>query len=116
MNYNIIAYTIYLPLTFLITVKVGWILYKNGEVFILHLLNQNLQLTQNINNLLLIGYYLINLGYASMTLSWWNEITSFSELMNEVSFMLGKIILLLALMHYNNIFWLNYLTKSKITK
>ncbi len=112
MNYNILSYILYLPLIFFITIKVGWMFYKNGELFLITLFENNITLTKNINNLLLIGYYLVNLGYSIITISYWDKIDNLIELINSLSSTLGKIIVLLALLHYNNIFWLKYITKS----
>lgn len=114
MNYNILSYIIYLPIIAFIMLRVGWLFYKNGEVFIISLIPDNTQLVKNINNLLLIGYYLVNLGYAVLTISDWNTVNSIVEMINSLTFIIGKIMLLLALLHFNNIFWLNYLTKHKI--
>lgn len=114
MNYNILSYIIYLPIIAFIMLRVGWLFYKNGEVFIVSLIPDNIQLVKNINNLLLIGYYLVNLGYAVLTISDWNAVNSIVEMINSLTFIIGKIMLLLALLHFNNIFWLNYLTKNKI--
>jgi hypothetical protein len=86
--------------------------YKNGELFLITLFENNITLTKNINNLLLIGYYLVNLGYSIITISYWDKIDNLIELINSLSGTLGKIIVLLALLHYNNIFWLKYITKS----
>ncbi len=116
MNYNILSYTIYLPLIFFITIKVGWMFYKNGELFLMNLFENNIALIKNVNNILLIGYYLVNLGYSILTISYWEEINNSIELINILSYTLGRIIILLALLHYNNIFWLKYLTKSNIIK
>ena len=95
-------------------IKIGWLFYKNGEVFLLNLFNQNLDLVKSINNLLLIGYYLTNIGYAIITISYWERINSLIQLINSLTSTLGKIILLLAILHYNNIFWLKQITKTKI--
>lgn len=116
MNLNLITYSIYLPIICFIMIKIGWLFYKNGEVFLLNLYNHNIELVKSINNLLLIGYYLTNIGYAIITIAYWNDIKSILELINSLSFTLGKIILLLALLHYNNIFWLKFITKTKILK
>lgn len=114
MNYNVITYCIYLPIISFIMVKVGWLFYKNGEVFLLNLFNNNQELVRSINNLLLIGYYLTNIGYAIITISYWDNVNSVYEMVNSLSHTIGKITLLLALLHYNNIFWLKQLNKSKI--
>lgn len=114
MNYNLISYFIYLPIIAFIMLRVGWLFYKNGEVFLMYLVPNNIQMVKNINNLLLIGYYLVNLGYAVLTISNWKLIESSIEAINTLAFTIGKIMLLLAILHYNNVLWLNYLTKRKI--
>ena len=114
MNYNILSYIIYLPVIGFIMIKVGWLFYKNGEVFLLDLLRGQTALVKNINNLLLIGYYLVNLGYAVATIAFWEPVHSLLDMLNTLTDIIGKIMLLLAIMHYNNIFWLKQLTKSNI--
>ena len=116
MNYNIISYIIYIPLIFFITIKVGWLFYKHGEIFLTTIFENNIPLVKNVNNLLLTGYYLVNLGYSIITISYWNKINNTIELINVMSTTLGVIIILLALLHYNNIFWLKHLTQSNILK
>lgn len=78
---NTIAYAIYLAITYLITVKVGWRFYRNGRIFILGLLEQNHTLADAINNILLVGYYLVNLGYATVMISSWGTIHSWTEML-----------------------------------
>ena len=95
-------------------IRVGWLFNKNAEVYLLNLFNNDKALVRSINNLLLIGYYLTNIGYAIITISFWDIINSVYELISSLSHTIGKITLLLALMHYNNIFWLKQLNKSKI--
>lgn len=114
MNYNLLAYSIYLPLISFIMLKVGWIIYKHGEVFLLNLFDNNKTLVTSINNILLIGYYLTNIGYAIITISLWDNLTNYIELINSLTLTSGRIILLLALLHYNNIFWLKYIHKINI--
>lgn len=116
MNYNILTYSIYLPIIAVIMVKVGWMFYKHGEVFLLNLFQQNTSLVKSINNLLLAGYYLINLGYAIITLAYWETIQSVLQMLNTLSEHLGIIIIGLSLLHYNNVLLLNYLVKSKTIK
>ncbi len=116
MNYNIISYIIYLPIIFFITIKVGWMFYKNGELFLSNIFGSDLALVKKVNSLLLTGYYLVNLGYSILTIAYWERINHTLELINVMSSTLGKIILLLALLHYNNIFWLKHVTKSNILK
>jgi len=112
MNYNVATYIIYLPVICYIMIKVGWLFYKNGEIFLLGLFNNNINIVKNINNLLLIGFYLTNIGYAISTIAYWEHIENLIQMINALSTTIGKIILLLAILHYNNIFWLKFFTKS----
>ncbi|WP_336126935.1 hypothetical protein [Mesoflavibacter sp. CH_XMU1422-2] len=52
MNVNIITYCIYLPIIVFITVRIGWICYKNGELFLINLF-EDIAIVKSINNLLL---------------------------------------------------------------
>lgn len=115
MNFNIISYIIYIPVIFFITIKVGWILYKNGAVFLCSIFQNDVVLRENLNKLLLIGYYLINLGAATITITYWDTVENLFEMINTLSGILGKTILALALLHYNNIFWITFLNKKKQT-
>ena len=116
MNYNLLTYSIYLPIIAVIMVKVGWMFYTHGEVFLMHLFQHNSALVKSVNNLLLIGYYLVNLGYAIITLAFWETIETLPQMLNTLSEHLGVIILGLALLHYNNVLLLNHLVKSKTLK
>lgn len=114
MNLNIITYCIYLPIIVFITVKIGWYFYKNGVVFLMDILKHDTSLVKPINNLLLASYYLINIGYSIITISFWEKINTEIEAINSLSETIGKIILLLAILHYNNIFWLKKINKPKL--
>lgn len=99
---NTIAYIVYLLITYLITVRVGFIFYRNGRVFILALLHDDVQLTNFINRILLTGYYLLNLGYATVMLSTWDTIHTWKALVLSIVMMTGKIMLTLAVVHFCN--------------
>lgn len=116
MNYNIISYIVYIPIIFFIMIYLGWLFYSYGESFLLNLFQNNKSLVKSINNLLLIGYYLVNLGYAIITIAYWETINSIPEMLNALSHHLGIIIIGLAILHYNNVLCLTYLVKSKSLK
>ncbi len=102
INYNIIGYLVYLPITFYITIHVGKVCYRNGEVYLLKIINDHTDTVKAINSLLLIGYYLVNLGYAAVTLGFWPTIDHPTLLIETISVKLGQIILFLGIMHFNN--------------
>ena len=99
---NTLAYILYLLITYIITVHVGLRFYKNGRIYILQLLHGDERLTQFINKMLLVGYYLLNLGYAALMLSTWQTIYSIAEVFLTVLTMTGRIMLTLAVIHFLN--------------
>jgi hypothetical protein len=113
MNYNIWAYIIYLALMIFIIVYVGRYFFTNGRVFIISLLDGNVPLADRINRLLLIAYYLFNIGYACIKLSHWQKIISSESLFASLSVNMGTLILILGVTHYLNLLLLYYLSKFK---
>lgn len=116
MNYNITSYIIYIPIISYIMIIVGRKFYRQGEVFLFSLFQGNIEIVKSINKVLLIGYYLINLGYAILTISFWEQIETAHQLIYNLSNRLGLIIIGLGILHYNNIICLKLLVKSNILK
>ena len=61
---TIAAYVVYLVLSIGITIWVAKTLFKNGKVFLHDIFHGNQALAESVNNLLLVGFYLVNVGYA----------------------------------------------------
>jgi hypothetical protein len=110
---NTLAYILYLLLTYFITVHVGLRFYKNGKVYILNLLHHNEALTNFINRILLVCYYLLNLGYAAIMIRFWRTIHSWVDLFSSICIMTGRILLTLALIHFCNMTVIYILSKRK---
>jgi hypothetical protein len=110
---NTLAYILYLLLSYFITVHVGLLFYRNGRIYILNLLQGDEQLTGFINKMLLVGYYLLNLGYAALMISSWNTIYTFTELVVSVCTMTGRILLTLAAVHFCNMAVIYLISKKK---
>ncbi len=104
LNYNIIGYGVFITLIILIIVVVGKICYRNGNVFVAELIPNHLELCQQINKSLLVGYYLVNIGYAAMTLVNWETISSFQQLIEVIAWKVALIVSILSVLHYLNIF------------
>lgn len=113
MNFNILSYAIYALLTVYIIVYVGKLFHRNGRIFILALFNQDISTADTTNNLLLAGYYLLNIGYAILQFSFWNTIHTVSELLAGLAHKTGMLVVLLAILHYLNMFTIYILSKNK---
>jgi len=99
----------------MITVHVGLTLHKNGRLFILDELNNNEKLTDFVNKILLLGYYLINLGYTAYMLSTWQHINDWVGLVSSICSMIGRIVLTLGISHYLNICVIILLKNKKLS-
>lgn len=103
MNLNIIGYFIYLSITIIIILKVGEICYKNGNIFVSELIPNHADLCQKINQILLLGYYLLNIGYCAITLISWEKILSTNQLIEVIAIKTATIIFIISALHYTNI-------------
>lgn len=112
---NIIAYIIYLLITYLITVHVGLVFYKNGKHYLMVMMDNDNNLTQIVNKLLLTGYYLLNVGYATLIISFWGQLNNWLDVINSVSIAVGKILLTLGVMHFVNMGVIILYSKTKKT-
>lgn len=103
MNLNILGYCIYLTITIFIIVRVGKVCYKNGNIYVSELIPNHLELCQKINQVLLLGYYLLNIGYCAMTLISWEKILSTNQLIEIIAVKTATIIFIISALHYTNI-------------
>jgi hypothetical protein len=104
MNYFILSYCIYLLVTIALTIWVARTLFKNGKLFLIDIFHGNTALADSVNNLLVVGFYLINMGYAVYTLKETGTIINLQEAIESLSLKLGAIILILGGMHFFNLF------------
>lgn len=102
MSYILITYSFYLAITLVLTIWVARTLFRNGKVFLIDIFHGNTDLANAVNNLLLVGFYLINIGYAVYTLSISDNVFNARQLVEILSFKCGAIILILGGMHFFN--------------
>src|SRR5690606_35450180 len=103
MDHNLVGYAIYLTITIVIIWKVGNICYQNGNVFVAEFAPGQEELCKRLNKLLLVGYYLLNIGYCLIPIVGWVTITSNVELVEAIAIKSSVIICIIAVMHYFNI-------------
>jgi hypothetical protein len=113
MNYNVCAYIIFLTLMIFIIVYVGRFFYSNGRIFIVFLFNGNAALADQVNRLLLIAYFLFNIGYCFIKLRQWEKIGNMENLFSSLASNIGVLIFILAVTHYFNMLIIYRLSKSK---
>ena len=97
------SYLTYLAVSLLITVWVARTLHKNGRVFLVDSFHGNEQLADSVNHLLVVGFYLINLGYVTLALRFGNKPHSVAQTIEYLSTKIGLVLLILGVMHFFNI-------------
>lgn len=94
------AYSLYLTISVGMTIWVARALSSNGEVFLIRCFGQDRELAASTNRLLVIGFYLVNLGFISYRLGDWHVDTV--SLIPEVGSRVGISLFMLGLMHFLN--------------
>jgi hypothetical protein len=103
MNYFILTYIVYLLASIALTVWVAKVLFKNGRIFLVDIFHGNNELADSVNKLLVVGFYLVNIGYMSLALKETGQITSTQIVVEVLSYKVGWIILILGGMHFMNL-------------
>ena len=107
------TYLFYLALSIDLTVWVGHTLHKNGRPFLLHAFDDNALVADSINNLLLVGFYLLNFGFVSLALKTSDPISGLQSAMELLSVKIGQVLMVLGGMHFFNMHMLHKLGRRK---
>jgi hypothetical protein len=103
MNYLTVTYSLYLILSVPLTIWVARTLSKNGRVFLVDCFHQNTELADSVNHLLVVGFYLINLGFVSLFLKIGVMVDSTQGVFEALSGKMGIVLLVLGAMHFFNL-------------
>jgi len=109
--YVIGCYVSYLIISLAVTVWVAHTLHKNGRVFLVDAFHGNEALADSVNHLLVVGFYLINLGYVALYLKAGENLDSLRQAIEIVSDKIGIVLLVLDVMHFFNLFVFSRLRK-----
>ena len=97
------TYIIYLILSVLLTVWVARTLHKNGRIFLVDAFGGNEPLADSINHLLVVGFYLINIGYVALALKESSAPINLQGVFETISRKVGVVLLVLGAMHFFNL-------------
>src|SRR5205823_1896948 len=94
-----------------VTIWVAKTLHRNGRVFLVDAFRGNAELADSVNHLLVVGFYLINLGYVAITLRTTVVLHSNRDAIELVCDKIGVVLLVLGIMHFLNLFVFNAMRK-----
>ena len=98
------TYLLYLVISVALTVWVARTLSKNGRIFLVNSFDSDERLADSVNHLLVVGFYLINMGYVTLALKLGVKPVSTQEAIEFLSTKVGLVLLVLGAMHFFNVF------------
>jgi hypothetical protein len=104
VNITVLTYALYLLLSIVLTIWVARTLFVNGRVFLVDVFRGNDQLADSVNHLLVVGFYLVNLGYITLALKLGYDVQDLRFSIEALSRKVGGVLLVLGFMHFFNLF------------
>jgi hypothetical protein len=113
MTDKVVMYLVYLALSISLTVWVGHTLSRNGKVFLQDAFDDE-RLAGSVNHLLVVGFYLLNLGYVSVAMRVTGAIDDTAGAMEELSLKVGLVLLVLGGVHFVNLYALSRYRRTRL--
>jgi len=110
------AYIAYLTASVGLTVWVAHTLHKNGRIFLVDSFLGNEKLADSVNHLLVVGFYLINVGFVSLALKYGAKPHNKVEGMEFFATKIGLVLLVLGAMHFFNLYVFARMRKKALLK
>ncbi len=109
--YIVICYAAYLIVSIVTTVWVARTLMRNGRTFLVDAFHGNTDLADSVNHLLVVGFYLINVGYVTLALRTTAQVDDARAAVELLSDKLGVVLVVLGVMHFLNCYVLSRLRR-----
>ncbi len=113
MDLKVWMYLTYLAVSIGLTVWVATTLSRNGLVFLQEVFPDS-RLAAAVNHLLVVGFYLLNLGYVTVAMRSGERLGSLSQALETLSSKIGLVLLVLGVLHFFNVFALNRYRRSRL--
>ena len=98
------TYIAYLLISVALTIWVARTLHKNGRIFLVDSLLGNEPLADSVNHLLVVGFYLINIGFVTLALKYGDKAADARTALEILSTKVGLVLVVLGVMHFFNLF------------
>ena len=98
------TYLLYLAISVALTIWVAKTLHKNGRVFLVDSFLGNEGLADSVNHLLVVGFYLVNIGFVTLALKYGDRAVDPQTGLEILSSKVGLVLVVLGVMHFFNLF------------
>ncbi|ADG76450.1 conserved hypothetical protein [Cellulomonas flavigena DSM 20109] len=113
MNATVLMYLVYLTLSVGLTVWTARTLSRNGEVFLRDVFGGEERIAEATNRLLVVGFYLANLGFVALNLQVSASVRSTQHAIEALAPKLGGVALLLGIVHFANVVVLTQVRRNR---
>jgi hypothetical protein len=114
MNHIVFTYLLYLTVSVTLTIWVARMLHRNGRVFLVDVFHGSEAIADSVSHLLVVGFYLINLGYISLALKLGYAVADMQEAIEALSWKVGTVLVMLGGMHFFNLYVLSRIRRRSI--
>lgn len=114
MNPTVTLYLIYLVISILLTIWVARTLHKHGRIFLVDVFGGNEAMADSVNHLLVVGFYLINIGYVVLALKTTDPTTDTQQVIENLSNKVGLVLVVLGIMHFFNLYVFSRMRKRAL--
>lgn len=102
-TFIVASYVVYLITSVALTVWVARTLHRNGRVFLVDAFAGHETLADSVNHLLVVGFYLVNIGYVALALRYGLKPHDLQSSIEFFSTKVGWVLLVLGAMHFFNL-------------
>lgn len=114
--FNTTAYSLYILISVIVTIFVSRTLSKNGEIYLIDGFNGNTDLAKSVNHMLVVGFYLLNLGFVLLRMQSGKDINSVEDVIIYLSSGIGFVLFALGLAHFFNMYVIHRFREGQIQK
>ena len=107
MTWTVGTYVVYLLITVPLTIWVATTLSRNGRVFLEDVFDGDEGLANAVNRLLVVGFYLLNLGFVMLFLRISDPVADLRGMFETLSVKVGVVMLTLGVLHFLNVYVFN---------
>ena len=104
MQTTVTVYALYFLISLGMTIWVARTLHQNGRLFLVDAFHGDGDRADAVNRLLVVGFYLINLGFILLFLRFMEKPTGIVEAIEYSGTKLGVVMMVLGGMHFFNMF------------
>ena len=103
-QYGLVSvYLVYFAASIGLTVWLARTLFRNGAILLEEVFADSPRMASAVNNLLVVGFYLFNLGYALFALQAEHNVFTATAGVETLARKLGSLLLVLGVMHMTNL-------------